>query len=398
MKTRRLAFAAVMVIGGALLFRSVHHSTPRAALDDGAAVSVAPAGEVSSELTTEPSVWKPALAGYEFSFPRDHAAHEDYRIEWWYYTGNVETDKGRRFGYELTFFRTGIDHDPENPSRWSVRDLYITHFAISDVADQAFHQFERVNRRGIGWAGAETDRFHAWNDDWEVQLEGDNHRLVARDGNFRIDLTLRPLKPLVVHGSQGVSRKGPAAGNASHYYSFTRLETTGTLSVDGVDLSVKGLSWMDHEFSTSFLEPGQAGWDWFAVQLDDGRELMIYQMRRDDGSMDPHSSGTLIDSDGVVAHIRADEFTLERDTPWKSPATEATYPTRWTIRLPGRGLRLDVRAVFPNQEMDASDGAGVIYWEGCVDVVGSDQGRPVSGRGYLEMTGYAGQSLGTMLR
>jgi predicted secreted hydrolase len=341
--------------------------------------------------------WKAAVEPHPFRFPQDHAAHEDHRIEWWYYTGNLQSSEGRRFGYQLTFFRTGVTREPENPSRWTVRDLYMAHFAISDIESKAFHFFERVSRRGIGWAGAATDRYHVWNGDWEVRLEGDRHRLVAQQEGCRIELTLAPGKPPVLHGEQGLSRKGPSEGNASHYYSYTRMETTGALSLEGRRYAVSGASWMDHEFSTSFLEAGQQGWDWFAIQFDDGRELMLYQIRRSDGTADPHSSGTLVARDGSSVHLRSDEFSLVPGRRWQSERSGAAYPVEWTIHVPGKDLKLAVRAAFPGQEMNTTGSTGIAYWEGAVVIEGRSDGRPVGGRGYLEMTGYAGKSLGRML-
>ncbi|NLX96449.1 MAG: carotenoid 1,2-hydratase [Rhodopirellula sp.] len=342
--------------------------------------------------------WKSAVEPHPFRFPEDHAAHENYRIEWWYYTGNLETRDGRRFGYQLTFFRTGVVREPENPSRWTIRDLYTAHFAVSDIDRRQFHFFERVNRRGIGWAGAETDTYHVWNGDWKVRLEGNSHHLVAEQDQCRIALTLSPTKPPVLHGEAGLSQKGPSTGNASHYYSQTRMQTTGLLTVGGREFPVHGTSWMDHEFSTSFLEEGQQGWDWFAVQLDDGRELMIYQIRRADGTPDPHSSGTLVAADGAAVHLGIDQFSLVPGRRWRSGETTATYPIQWTVRVPGQRLEFDVRAAFSDQEMNTIGSTGLAYWEGAVVIEGRSEGKPVRGRGYLEMTGYAGKSLGRVLQ
>jgi predicted secreted hydrolase len=338
--------------------------------------------------------WKTVETPHPFAFPRDHAAHEDYRIEWWYYTGNLQAKDGRRFGYELTFFRTGIVRRPENPSRWAVRDLYITHFAISDLASGKFHFFERLNRRGVGWAGAESDRYRAWNGDWEVRLAGDRHLLSAYEGGQRLELTLTPTRPPVLHGDRGLSQKGPSRGNASHYYSLTRMETAGTLAVGGQEFSVTGLSWMDHEFSSSFLEPGQQGWDWFALQLDDGRDLMIYQIRTQDGRPDAQSSGTLVRADGTSIGLRRADFSLAPGPRHKMPGSGAEYPIAWRLRVPGHDLDLNVEAAMPDQEMNTTASIGVPYWEGAVAIRGTASGKPVAGRGYLEMTGYAGKGLG----
>jgi predicted secreted hydrolase len=332
--------------------------------------------------------WREATAGFDYSFPRDHAAHTDYKIEWWYYTGNLETASGRRFGYQLTFFRTGVAPQANNPSRWAVRDLYMTHFCISDIEQQTFHSFERLNRAGVGWAGAETNFYRVWNEDWQARLDGNTHLLTAENDNYKIDFQLTPEKAEVIHGDNGISQKGAQAGNASHYVSLTRMRTTGKITVGGEAFEVAGLSWMDHEFGTSFLEETQTGWDWFSIQLDDKRELMLFQLRRSDGSIDPRSSGTLIDVDGHRAHIAFGEFTLKpTGATWRSAASQSTYPIEWAIAIPKFDLRLQVQAAFADQELRTAESTGVTYWEGSVNVRGESGGQPARGRGYLEMTG-----------
>ncbi|MEK6303797.1 MAG: lipocalin-like domain-containing protein [Acidobacteriota bacterium] len=342
--------------------------------------------------------WREAEAGYQYSFPRDHASHNEYGIEWWYYTGNLETKSGRRFGYQLTFFRVGVDRKPVNPSRWAVRDLYMAHFAVSDIDAESFHSFERINRAGIGWAGADSSSYRVWNEDWEARLDGEVHLLRARGDDFRLSLTLEQTKPEVIHGENDISRKGAAVGNASHYYSLTRLRTSGSLTVAGESFDVTGLSWMDHEFGTSFLEAEQAGWDWFSIQLEDGSDLMLFQIRRGDGSIDPHSSGTLIEADGRATHIPRDDLKLTPGETWHSSASGASYPTTWTIELPRSNLSLKVRAAFNDQELRTTESTGVTYWEGSVLIEGSSANQPIVGRGYLEMTGYAGGSMSQLMR
>jgi predicted secreted hydrolase len=341
--------------------------------------------------------WREAEAGYRYEFPRDHAAHEDYAIEWWYYTGNLRASDGRQFGYQLTFFRVGVMRQPATESRWAVRDLYMTHFAISDIGPQQFHSFDRINRAGIGWAGAATDAYRVWNEDWSARLDGRDHLLNASEQDCAINLRLAPAKPEVIHGENGISQKGESAGNASHYYSLTRLVTTGQLKVGGETFDVTGLSWMDHEFGTSFLESEATGWDWFSIQLDDGRELMLFEIRRRDGSIDPRSSGTLIDGDGRATHIGFGEFALTPSERWRSPASGAEYPTAWAIEMPRFGLRLAARAAFADQELRTEESTGVTYWEGSINIEGTGESKPISGRGYLEMTGYAGQNMGAIL-
>ena len=346
-------------------------------------------------LATDP--WREAEAGYGYEFPRDHAAHTDYGLEWWYYTGNLLSRDGRRFGYQLTFFRVGVQRHPANPSRWAVRDLYMTHFAVSEIDRRQFHAFDRINRAGLGWAGAATDQYRVWNEDWSARLDGRDHVLSASDGDYKIDLRLTPAKPEVIHGDNGISQKGASAGNASHYYSLTRLETAGRIIVGGEAFEVNGASWMDHEFGTSFLEEDESGWDWFSIQLDDGRELMLFEIRRRDGQIDPRSSGTLVDRDGRATPIRFGEFTLASGEVWRSPASGAEYPTAWTIELPRFQLRLATRAAFAEQELRTTESTGVTYWEGSINITGTADGKPVAGRGYLEMTGYTGQNMGTMM-
>jgi len=341
--------------------------------------------------------WREAEAGYRYEFPRDHAAHEDYGIEWWYYTGNLQAPDGRRFGYQLTFFRVGVTRQPQNPSRWAVRDLYMTHFAISDVERRQFHSFDRINRAGVGWAGAAADAYRVWNEDWSARLDGRDHVLSASNADYNIDLRLTPAKPEVIHGENGISQKGPSVGNASHYYSLTRLDTAGRVTVGGQSFEVTGLSWLDHEFGTSFLEEEETGWDWFSIQLGDGRELMLFQLRRRDGQIDPRSSGTLVDREGRATHIGFGEFTLTPGDVWRSPASGAEYPTAWAIDLPRFQLRLATRAAFADQELRTTESTGVTYWEGSMEVNGTADGKAVSGRGYLEMTGYAGQNMGAIL-
>ena len=334
--------------------------------------------------------WRRALPPYRFDFARDHASHPDYKIEWWYYTGNLQAADGRRFGYQLTFFRVGIDYQPSNPSRWTVRDLYTAHFAVSDLDRNQFHHAERMNRAGIGWAGADEKRYRVWNEDWEARHDTQLHHLLrARDKTMGIELNLVPGKQLVIQGENGVSQKGNAPGNASHYYSLTRMPTTGTIVIDGQRVEVSGESWMDHEFGTSFLEPGQIGWDWLSIQLADGRDLMLYQFRRADGQTDPHSNGTLVGPMGETTRLTADNFTLTPLEFWNSPTSGAKYPIAWRVSIPAQNITITARAAINNQELQTNESTRVTYWEGAISVEGSHRGR-----GYLEMTGYAGAAMG----
>jgi predicted secreted hydrolase len=341
--------------------------------------------------------WKQAAAGYTFAFPRDHASHPDFKIEWWYYTGNLDAADGRRFGYQITFFRVGVDRTPTNPSTWAVRDLFVTHLAVSDVRGGRYVYDQRLSRAGPGLAGAATDRYHVWNDDWTAGLDaGGRHALDARGARVGVALTLDEGKAPVINGMGGISQKGSQAGNASHYYSLTRMPTRGTLFLDGQSVAVTGTSWMDHEFGTSFLEAGQQGWDWLSLQLDDGRELMLYQLRRADGSRDPHSSGTIVGRDGRTRHVSAAEFSLTPAGRTFKARSGATYPVAWRAVVPSEHLTLEVTTPLDDQELSSDTTSGVTYWEGLVDVSGRAMDTPVRGRGYLEMTGYRG-SLGRVL-
>ena len=342
--------------------------------------------------------WRQALPGYQFNFPRDHASHPEYKIEWWYYTGNLKSTAGEPFGFQFTFFRVGVDPKPENPSRWAIRDLFITHLAVTNIKKHSFQFAEKINRAGIGWAGAAVDTYRVWNEGWVSRLdETGHHRLTALDAKLGIDLELEPGKPPVIHGSDGISQKGIQPGNASHYYSLTRMPTRGTLISHGIRYSVEGLSWMDHEFGTSFLEVGQLGWDWFSIQLDDETDLMLFQLRRSDGMPDTHSSGTLISSAGERQPIGSAEFQLHPVSIWTSPHSGAKYPIEWQISIPMLGLHLTVSTAVADQELQTKDSTAVTYWEGSAEAAGTLYRRKVQGRGYLEMTGYTGKPMSEIL-
>lgn len=388
---RCLLLAAAFSLSLSVLFFTGQLSAAKKAIESEAAPNL----ELQTQNAKE---WREAATGYRFSFPRDYASHPEYKIEWWYYTGNVETKEGRRFGYQLTFFRVGITPAPRSASRWAVRDLFMAHFAITDIERGEFHSFELINRAGIGWAGADAYTYRVWNEGWEARLDAGAHLLRASEDGFEIELRLAPAKPEVIHGVNEISQKGPSEGNASHYYSLTRLATSGRVRLGNETFEVTGQSWMDHEFGTSFLEEQQVGWDWFSIQLDDGRELMLFQIRRRDGSPDPRSSGTLIEPDGRTTHIPFGEFALSPVKSWRSPESGAAYPVRWAIELPRYGLQLNIAAAIDNQELRTAESTGVTYWEGSITVDGLANDASVKGRGYLEMTGYSGQNMGEILR
>jgi len=315
-----------------------------------------------------------ALPGYRHSFPRDHFEHRDFRTEWWYYTGNLRTDAGRRYGFELVFFRQGRERAAADPSAWRIDDLYLAHLALSDLDGRRFLHHRRLNRAGPGIAGAAFAERRVWNGNWSARWDGDTQVLDAVAEGIRFSLRLTPAKPPVVHGENGVSQKAPGPGRASCYVSFTRLLAEGTLNGD----PVHGTAWMDHEWFTNQLAPHQVGWDWFSAQFDDGTELMLFQLRNRGGGIDPYSSGTFVDARGKSRHLRSSEFTLTPLDWWTSPKTGARYPIRWRIAALGRTF--ECAAQLPDQELA---GEGLTYWEGAVAYRGGARGA-----GYLEMTGY----------
>lgn len=348
----------------------------------------------ASETNPFPTPFQPATAGYRYNFPRDHGSHPTYRTEWWYYTGHLQSKNGRSFGFELTFFRRAVS--PEDiktlPSKWSISHLYLAHFAVTDITGKRFHFSEKLSREGLGKAGADESRLRVWIDDWRAEASTEpsaSHTLVAHDETHALALTLRPAKPLVTHGAAGISRKGKEVGQASHYYSFTRLATTGSLTINGELFEVSGTSWMDHEFGSGDLGNDQVGWDWFSLQLEDNSELMLYRMRRKDGSSDLASSGTAVSSDGRTRHLEVADFQIESTETWTSPESKATYPSRWRLTFPSLDLVLDVTPLLADQELRTSRSAQVTYWEGAAAVTGTKQGRPIKGQGYVELTGYA---------
>jgi len=333
--------------------------------------------------------FKTALPGYHYQFPRDHFDHPDYQTEWWYSTGNIAAADGHRFGFELTFFRQAVSRDPTKTSAWDVRDVYLAHFALSDLDGGRFYHAERVNRRGPGIAGIDRGRRRIWNGNWSLQWNGEDQELGATDEHLSLSLTLHPQKPLVIHGENGVSQKAEGPGHASHYISFTRLGTEGTITIDRKTSHVSGLSWMDHEFFTHQLAADQVGWDWLSLQLDDNSEVMLYRIRRKDGTADPFSAGTYIDPQGKPHHLRASDFSLlPQAESWTSPASSARYPVRWTIVIPELRIQLDATTALKSQELSGDSKVVPTYWEGAITLEGHRGDRMLKGVGYLEMTGY----------
>ncbi|MGB8476094.1 MAG: lipocalin-like domain-containing protein [Candidatus Acidiferrum sp.] len=333
--------------------------------------------------------YRVAVPGYRFVFPRDYFNHPDFQTEWWYYTGNLKSASGRRYGFELTFFRQALSRDPAQTSTWDLKDLYLAHLALSDLDGRHFYHTERINRAGPGIAGVSQSSGRIWNGNWQIQWRGTDQKLQAIDRRFELHLMLHPEKPPVIHGVNGVSQKSDGAGHASYYISLTRLAASGTLKVNGESFEVSGLAWMDHEFFTHQLESDQVGWDWLSLQLEDNTELMLFHIRRKDGSLDPFSAGTYVDAQGKSVHLRADDFTLrplaER---WASPATHAVYPTAWKIAIPKLGIELEASTPLANQELAGDANFVPAYWEGAITLDGRRGNAPLRGVGYLEMTGY----------
>jgi predicted secreted hydrolase len=334
------------------------------------------------------------MPGYQFHFPKDHGAHPAYRTEWWYYTGHLHAPDGRAFGFELTFFRRAIP--PEEiktlPSRWSITQLYLAHFAVTDIGGRRFHFSEKVSRPGLGKAGADDSQLHVWIDDWRAEIPQAATTIInltARDSTCALSLKLEPTKPVVIHGQDGISRKGDAAGQASHYYSFTRLAAVGRLTIGEESFDVTGTGWMDHEFGSADLDTDMEGWDWFSLQLTDRSELMLYRLRRRDGSSAPVSSGTFVWPDGRTRHLSLADFTIDATGTWTSPQSHATYPNSWRMTIPSLDVALTVVPLLAGQELNTSRSTQVTYWEGAVAVSGTAQDRPILGNGYVELTGYA---------
>ncbi len=324
-----------------------------------------------------------------FTFPQDHGPHPEYQTEWWYYTGNLESSDGRHFGYQLTFFRRAITPTAvPRTSDWATNQIYFAHFAITDVQGNAHWATERFDRGAAGLAGATGDPYHVWIENWAVTSlvpDGSRVQMHAEDSGHVLDLTLTAAKPPVLHGDGGLSQKTAAVGNASYYYSFTRLDTTGSLTLNGRTFTVTGLSWMDHEFGTTELGPNAVGWDWFSIQLNDRREVMFFQIRQKDGSIEPMSGGTLVEPDGTAKHLTNDQVQLRVLDHWTSGQSGATDPSRWNITIPSANISLTLTPYVADQENRVS----FTYWEGAVKIGGSSNNVPVTGSGYVEMTGYA---------
>jgi predicted secreted hydrolase len=347
--------------------------------------------EILSQNEETPSGFLAADGTRRLTFPADFGAHEDFRTEWWYYTGNLQNSEGRHFGFELTVFRVGLLPPtvqlPAN-SEWYDRSVYFAHFAVSDIAGDHFYAVERYARPGPGLAGAQAEPYHVWIEDWSIRESAPGvYRLQAAQGQIALDLTLTDEMGVVLHGENGYSRKGESATNASYYYSQPRLHADGAVQVDGTQYQVSGLAWKDHEFSTSVLDENQIGWDWFSLQFGDGSALMLFQLRERNGQTSASSSGTFIAADGTTSAFSKAEFEVSVLDEWRSPHTQGVYPAAWQIRLREPDCTLDVRPWMADQELHFS---AVTYWEGAMQFEGTCEGNRVMGNGYVELTGYTG--------
>lgn len=326
-----------------------------------------------------------------FVFPSDHGSHPEYRTEWWYFTGNLATSSGRHFGFELTFFRYSLgraDAPREAASAWRADQAWMAHFALTDTASRRFIARERLTRGAFDLAGVAAEPLRIWVRDWTATGSGVGDelslRLEARDDAIGLDLNLESTVPHVAQGDRGLDQKGTGAGNASYYYSVPRLSAEGRLTVGSETFPVTGFAWLDREWSTSSLDPGTVGWDWFALHLSDGSNLMFYRLRTENGGASPYSGGTLVTADGTRTRLAVGDVALTTLEHWTSTATGVRYPVAWRLAVPKAGLTLEVRPYLDGQELTLS----VRYWEGAIHAEGEGARGPLTAQGYLELAGY----------
>lgn len=338
---------------------------------------------------SDPDAWRRIEPPLATTWPRDHGAHLDVRTEWWYATGEIDGADGSTHGVQVTIFRQGLDATPLAPGDAPLRAKHAlaAHVALVDLASGELRHVERLRRLGAGLAWASESDLDVGLDD--VSMERDPGGTIAitagaREAGFALELRLAPAKPFVLHGATGVSQKGPERGNASAYASCTRLAVTGTLRRDGRETAVRGAAWFDHEWGTSQLGLGVVGWDWTGLRLDDGRELMLYRLRRADGTPSAHSAGTLVERDGSTRALGASDFAFEPISTWTSPATGARYPVRWRVAVASAGIEGTLAARVDACEIDGRASTGTVYWEGPARLSGAS-----AGAGYLELSGYA---------
>jgi predicted secreted hydrolase len=348
-------------------------------------------------LAEEPFNYLTVTGPCNLEFPKDHGAHPGYRTEWWYYTGNLHSESGDLYGFQLTFFRSQISPPgaekawPNPPSAWRTQQIYLAHAAVSDVSGKRYFKAESVSREALTMAGVllRPPETVVYLKNWSARIGPEAQVLNVDTDEFSYKLTLKPVKPPVLHGQAGYSLKGSSPERASCYYSFTRQEVDGQFTIAGKTFAVSGQGWMDHEFSTALLEPGIKGWDWFSVQLSDRTEIMLFLLRADDGGISSVSSGTFVDPEGKTRTIGKDEFAVTILDTWKSPHSKAVYPSRWRLRVFPYFLDLTIFPNLADQEMQTSESTGVTYWEGSVSIKGTKDANPIKGHGYVELTGYA---------
>jgi predicted secreted hydrolase len=350
--------------------------------------SVSVTNAMSSADTTG---FEKALLDRKFVFPDDNGAHPKFRTEWWYFTGNLTSKEGKRFGYQFTIFRNSISPSiNDTGSNWRSNQIYMGHFTLTDIDNNNFYYFERFSRDGNKLAGVEADPFKLWLEDWSVtESEKGNYEfpkviISANEKDINIKLILELVKPIVLQGEKGLSMKNKETGSASYYYSATKIKTYGSISVSGKEFLADGYSWLDREWSTSALSEKQKGWDWFSLQLDNNFEIMYYQIRNKDGSVDPSSLGSIVLSNGLKENLKPEEMILRQTGEWKNKDNKV-YPSSWTLNIPSRKIELTIIPVVKNQELNVS----VKYWEGSVLIDGTYRTDKIKGSGYVELTGYA---------
>ena len=349
-----------------------------------------PAPEPASDslLSVDNERYARVLKPRTFIFPQDHGAHPEYHIEWWYFTGNLHTVEERKFGYELTFFRFALTPDQQKTaSKWRNKQMYMAHFSLTDVADKQFYFAERFSRAGNNLAGAETEKYHVWLHDWKAESIDESSSVISLEAkldDFAISLQLQPDKKIALQGLDGFSQKNTQSGNASYYYSYTRMTTAGNIQVNQQSFAVTGSSWMDREWSSAALSADQIGWDWFALQLSDHSELMFYRFRRKDDQQDVNNAGAIFNADGSKINLNFSDVTIKVLAHWQSPHTQISYPAKWHLSIPRLGLELDVTPLTNDQELNVR----YRYWEGAVSVTGQKNDQDINGQGYVELTGY----------
>ncbi len=395
---RRLLFL-LLISAMILLLSCAPVSTPSAEVQIPSVITTTQASQVQVPVVVTTTLVLPTIqpgfiaadGSHILNFPEDFGAHPDFRTEWWYYTGNLQTSQGRHFGFELTVFRVGLlppTVELSNDSGWSARDIYFAHFAVSDIEGDHFYAFQRYSRPGPGLAGAQADPYHIWLEDWDISESTPGvYQLQAEQEEIILNLTLTDEMGIVLHGEDGYSRKGKNATNASYYYSQPRLHAEGVLELNGVQYPVSGLVWKDHEFSTSVLDENQIGWDWFSLQFEEGPALMLFQLRERNGAVSNSASGTFIAANGTSQHLQKSDFEITVRDEWLSPHTQGVYPASWEIRIHEPECLLQAEPWMADQEVNFPP---ITYWEGSVHFTGTCNGTSVSGNGYIELTGYAG--------